>query len=407
MDARAPAAAGRWPLIGSTLLLGAFSGLMTPFLPAYYRSLGLSGQQMGFLLAIPPAFVVLAPPLWGHLADRTGRSDRVLRGMAVGVTAGLTAIWAAGRFPEVALAVAFYAFFYSGLLPVLDSIILRRVSAVGGAFSRFRLFVSLGFVVCSALFGALMKAVDRRLMVAGMVVMSGLAAMSLTLGRGQAPCRAKRLSEGAVIFRHREMVILLIACALHWMACAPFHATLSIYILSLGLPTWVVGTTFSVSVLAEAALMLAYPRFARRFQPRHLLFAAFAVSALRWLGIAQANRVVDFVGLAVLHAFTFGVFFVAATEALARRVPDRLRASAQGMMFSVVFGVGGTVGYAVAGTAYDAVGGPTLFGIAAGIEAVAAVLVLQMRPGQWRRPTVRTEPQAPSAERGAQRPLRP
>jgi PPP family 3-phenylpropionic acid transporter len=46
----------------------------------------------------------------------------------------------------------------------------------------------------------------------------------------------------------------------------------------------------------------------------------------------------------------------------------------------VTFGVGGLVGYASSGAAYDWLGGHRLFAVAAVLELAAVVLVLQASP---------------------------
>jgi PPP family 3-phenylpropionic acid transporter len=83
------------------------------------------------------------------------------------------------------------------------------------------------------------------------------------------------------------------------------------------------------------------------------------------------------VALAPLHGLTFGAFYVASVAFLSRRVPPELRASGQALFSAVTFGLGGLVGYASSGAAYDWLGGHRLFAVAAVLELVAAVLVLQ------------------------------
>jgi PPP family 3-phenylpropionic acid transporter len=85
---------------------------------------------------------------------------------------------------------------------------------------------------------------------------------------------------------------------------------------------------------------------------------------------------------------TFGVFYLASVAFMARRVPHHLRASGQGLFAAVTFGIGGLVGYTTSGAAYALLGGPALFGVAALLEVVAALFVLQSSPA----PTPASEP---------------
>ncbi len=60
------------------------SGVYIPFFPAYLRQIGLSGQDVSLLLALQPVMQLGIPLLWGWIADRTRRPDRVLRGLCLG-----------------------------------------------------------------------------------------------------------------------------------------------------------------------------------------------------------------------------------------------------------------------------------------------------------------------------------
>src|SRR6266550_3902927 len=53
-------------------------GALYPYLPVYYRSLGLDLGAIGLLAAIFSAAGMVGSPLWGAAADRFGRSRVVL-----------------------------------------------------------------------------------------------------------------------------------------------------------------------------------------------------------------------------------------------------------------------------------------------------------------------------------------
>ena len=48
-------------------------GIFYPYFALYLReNAGLTGTQVGLILAISPFIGMLTQPFWGHLADRTG-----------------------------------------------------------------------------------------------------------------------------------------------------------------------------------------------------------------------------------------------------------------------------------------------------------------------------------------------
>src|SRR2546423_751018 len=58
-------------------------GISTIYLPPVFKDLGLSGQQLGEVLSIPPLVGIFAPLVWAHLADRLGQRLYVLRSIAL------------------------------------------------------------------------------------------------------------------------------------------------------------------------------------------------------------------------------------------------------------------------------------------------------------------------------------
>ncbi len=387
--AAAPRAAGWLPLVGSYGLYFGAVGILLPFLPAYLRSLSLSGAQVGALLALSPLMSLVAPPLFGHWADRTGRVDRVLRVLAFGALLGLAPLTAVDTLAGAALAMGLYAFFASSMTSMMDALALQRVALEGGSYARLRLFGSLGFVLSSALFGLAADTLDRTTVVVAVGFVAAYAAWSLTLRSQAVPSQRRGVFAAWGLLRQRDIAWLLTATALHWLACAPYHGSISIHVtVGLSLPPWVVGLGAGIGVVAEIAVMYLYPAVAHRLSPRWVLAIAFAGSALRWWGMAVARTAGPILALSLLHGLTFGAFYVAAIAAIARRVPPHERASGQALFASVTFGVGGLLGYLSAGAAYDWLGGHRLFAVAGVLEVVAAAIALGVPPAP--------EPEAPS-----------
>ncbi|MFP2908264.1 MFS transporter [Pyxidicoccus sp. 3LFB2] len=373
-------AAGRVSLAGFYFLYYGTVGIVLPFLPAYLKSLSLSVTQVGLLLSISPLVSLLAPPIWGHLADSTGRASRVLTGLTLGAALAFSLLLVARSFPALVASMTAYAFFASAFTPLIDSLAMHHVARFGGSYAHLRMFGSLGFIVSTVVFGLLVSRVDETLVLTPLVLLTLLVPWTLTL-RDTAPVgpRPHPLA-GLRLLRHPDFRWLLAATSLHWVACAPYHGSLSIHVMALGLAPSVVGLTAGAGVLAELVVMALYSRFAGGFAPRHVLAFAFASSALRWFGMALTSSAGVLVALAPLHGLTFGAFYVACVGFLARRVPPELRASGQALFAAVTFGVGGLVGYASSGAAYDWLGGHRLFAMAAVLELGAVLLVLQASP---------------------------
>ncbi|HME92089.1 MAG TPA: MFS transporter, partial [Myxococcaceae bacterium] len=367
------------PLAGFYLLYFGALGVTLPFFPAYLKSLGLSGSQVGVLLALAPVLSLVAPPIWGHLADRTGRADRVLSAVALGAVACFAPLLWVNRFAALILVFASYAFFTSSVTPLIDTLTLQHVGASGGSFSRVRLFGSLGFVISSTAFGLAVSRIDWITVLVPLCLMGAYFAWSFSIRASSAAPLTPGALRGVGLLGDRELAIFLGATSLHWIACAPFHGTFSIHVQALSLAPPVVGTSAGLGVLAETCFMYFYPRFAERLSPQRLLLIAFVASSARWFAMSLTSRPEVMILISSIHGLTFGAFYVASVAFVSSRVPPELRASGQALFASATFGLGGLIGYLASGVGYDALGGHRLFALAGGVELLAAALVLKLR----------------------------
>lgn len=365
-----------WAGAGAYFLFYATIGITQPYLAPYYRSIGFSGAQIGVLLSITPVLSMVAPGLWGGLADRTGRADRLLRLVLLGATLSWLPLVFVDRFLAVLPALILLACFSSAVSTLLDALTITRVRLRGGSYALIRVWGSIGFILSTTAFGLLVPEVDRRVVYATLGLLAAAWVWSLGLRARSLPDPAPRRRAAFDLLADPSLRRILLATALHWMACAPWNGLFGVHVRALGLPPAVIGVSSGLAVTAEVVAMLAYPRLFEALRPERVLAWSFLASALRWLVLALTADPVVIAIVSVFHAFTFGTFIVAAVAAVTERVPDARRGGGQGLFVAVTFGVGGLAGFLLTGLAYDEVGGHALFGVAAALELVPALLLL-------------------------------
>ena len=361
------------------LLFFMFVGVTLPFLPVYYQSLGIKPSDIGLLLSVGPVFSLVAPPLWGQLADRSGRPGVVLLGLSLGSLVGFGLLLSVTSFQGVLLALAVFASFNAATTTVLDSLALAHVERHGGTFARLRTFGSVGFVASTLAFGFGVDVVDRRVVVVALALIGAYTVWAFfTLARAPATRRegpAADLAGAVSLVRNPQVGWLLVASAAHWVASAPYHGSLGLHFTALGFPPSTVSLSASIAVASEVLVFATWPRWSHRVRPRALLLVAFGVSALRWGAMGLTTSPTLLVALAALHGLSFGAFYVASISWVADRAPGSLRATGQSLFVAATFGLGGLVGFTGAGRLYDGVGGQRLFQLAALAELVPALVV--------------------------------
>ena len=362
-------------------------GTYLPYFAAYLRGRGFTGEQIGLVQMVPSLLAPVVAISWASFADHRATPQRALR-LATGWAALAVLLLPFAREPwQVGAVVLLMSLGDRAVVPLADSVTLEWCrDNPGASYARIRLFGSIGFIVLALLVGrALTLRGDRPADLLVPAVVALCTAGYALVARG-APAAARPVDRPvardlADLARDRRLHLLLAASALHWAACAPFHLLFGVFVRDLGLTADVTGIGMGLGVLAEIAVLLAFPRLEARVPLRGLFAIAFVASAVRWALLSQATGPAAVAGLQLLHGLTFGLFWGSATRALAGLVPPPLRATGQAVFTAVVFGGGNAAGYALSGFGYDRLGGVgPLFLAAAGAELLAlAVVVVPVR----------------------------
>ena len=140
----------------------------------------------------------------------------------------------------------------------------------------------------------------------------------------------------------------------------------------------VIGWLWAEGVAAEIVLFAFGAKLIGRLGPAKLIALGGLAGALRWsvTGISDALPVL--VAVQLLHAFTFGATHLGAIYFIARRVPQALSASAQGLYSAIVMGLALGLSALVSGKLYGLYGGgayPAMAVLAAAGCGVALMLM--------------------------------
>ena len=90
-----------WRLSAYYFFYFAFIGAFSPFFTLYLQSLKFSAWDIGVLMSLMQVMRLLAPNLWGWLADRLGAKTPIVRGAALMSLAGFSCFFFAQGFAGV------------------------------------------------------------------------------------------------------------------------------------------------------------------------------------------------------------------------------------------------------------------------------------------------------------------
>ncbi len=124
-------------------------GVIFPYQSLYFsENAALAGTQLGLVLAVRPLVGMLAQPLWGQVADRTGSRSRTLALLAAGTAVGYLLLSQAKTFPVLLATMAFAALFSSAAMPMGTSVSMAALGArATERFGHIRVWGTVGFFV--------------------------------------------------------------------------------------------------------------------------------------------------------------------------------------------------------------------------------------------------------------------
>lgn len=354
----------------------AFVGAFAPYFSLYLQDVGLSAWEIGVLMSVPQMMRLLAPNLWGWLADHLGRRAAIVRLAALLSMIGFAGFLFTREFLPMLAAMALVWFFWSAALPLAEAMTLDHLAGQTEHYGRIRVWGSVGFIVSVLGLGALLDYLPvAAILWACLAILASVLASTLTLEEtivgagGTAPSMAAQLRRPAVL-------ALLAACFFMSVAHGPLFIFYSIHLVEHGYGKTAVGMLWSLGVLAEIVVFMTMPRLIRRFSLRGILLASFALAVLRFLLIGwAADFPLVLLFAQLLHGATFGAYHAAAMAILIHWFDPAQQGRVQGLYGSISFGAGGMVGGLISGESWGSLGAGVTFTLAALFAAVGWVLV--------------------------------
>ncbi|MBI4953318.1 MAG: MFS transporter [Myxococcales bacterium] len=370
----------------------AMFGAYLPFFPRWLEARGLMGAPLGLVVATMPAMSVLAPPLFGWVADRLQLRGSLLRVACAGAFAAFmalalaSALDAAVALAPILAAVVVFSFFRAPMFMLADVVALERVAGTGASYGRLRLWGSVGFLAGALGAGEWLDPKKAAPLPVAIAIGLGCATLVAFL----LPVRG-RLAARPIGREVRELLgrapyrRFLVAALLGQLGHAAYDLCYSFHLRDLGAGDGVVGAAWALGVGAEIVLLASATRLVERTSPPRMLALAFGVAAGRWVLIAVLRDVGALFAVQLLHAATFALMWLAALAHNRRAAPPAILATAQALL-TASMAAGSALGMLAWGTLYRAGGGSLIFFCASGASALGALVALTIPPLARRAP---------------------
>ena len=325
-----------------------FVGLFVPYWGIYLTSLSFSALQIGALLSLFQISRIFAPNFLGWIADRSGEYIKWIKISSFFGFIFFIGIFWANSFLSIFLIMMAMSIFTSSTLPLAESLTLAHLKAnkADSKYSHIRLWGSIGFIVAAILLGIMIDSIgEKSLIYALLLTQLVIFLLAFILPTKKVIFLPKKKRSIWPILKKREVVVLLLSCALMVSSHGLLYNFYSIFLEQQGYSGTTIGLLWAVGVIFEIIIFLLMPRILNKFTLKAVLLISLGFAVIRFflIGAYVDSMILLFIAQ-VMHAATFGSFHVASIQLIAHFFYNEHQARGQSLYNSITYGVGGAIG---------------------------------------------------------------
>lgn len=368
-----------WRLSGFYFFYFASLGALVPYWSLYLKDSGFSVREISELMALILLTKIIAPNIWGWIADHTGKRMLIVRIGSLLAAVIFATIFLTTSYWWIALVMLSFSFFWNAALPQFEVTTLQHLDTQPHRYSSIRLWGSVGFIISVASLGYVLQHYSITLLPLSIFgLMIGIMLMSFFVperAAGHLPVTHIKLKE---ILLRPEVVALIVVCFLSQASHGAYYTFYTLYMEDYGYSRSVIGQLWALGVVAEVIVFLVMHRLVPIFGLRKLFLITFVLTTFRWILIAVFADSLEIMLLAqILHAASFGIFHAVAIQLFHQHFSGRHAGQGQALYSSVSFGAGGAFGTYLSGVLWESSSPESSFWLSAIMGVVAFFVVLR------------------------------
>ena len=361
----------------------ALLGVMAPYLSLYLESEGFSLLEIGQLMSCLMITKMIAPILWGTLADKYNKSIQLVRlGSFMTLLCYLGFFWA-HSFWMLVLVIISFSFFWNAVLPQIEVITLYNLAEQRNRYSRVRLWGSIGFIASVSFCGWLFERYSVSIFPwVLLLIISAIFSVSLLsyndVDKQDLLFKSNKTFKSQLI---RPWVgLFFIVSFLLQVSHGAYYTYFSIYLSSLNYSKLEIGWLWALGVVAEVFMFVVMHRWLKRSSIENIMLFSLFLTIIRWLMTALfADSIFIIFIMQCLHAFSFGAMHVASIQFVHSNFEQHYQGRAQALYSSLGFGAGGAFGATFSAIIVSNYGYMNAFLWSAFVGLLATILVLIMK----------------------------
>jgi len=356
-------------------------GFINPFLNLFYKSLGLSGKQIGTFAATSAVIGLFAAPIIVSEIKRSPRARSLLQMVLILGALAYFLISRQTEFVPIVLIVAFQALAASGVLPLSDSMAVSVSQASATGYGSIRVFGSLGWIIMVPASGWLIERLGYGAGFGGVslaFICTAILAFFISPIYFTAPIVKDKPNPNLRAAIHKVLTDrTLLGFAIGVTAIGFLNSGVlqfeNVFLSELGASKQLISIAGILSAIVELPFMLLSDRIIRKVGPHRIFLVALLLTLLQ----RAAILVQPTIAMIMLMRFVGGIGFSFYTISFIGLINSRTQAHETGTVLALftitLAGLVSIFASPLAGAIYDAFGARWLYAFSVSGYAIAII----------------------------------
>jgi nucleoside transporter len=317
-----------------------------------YLSTGLKfpDDQLGWAYSASPIGAMIAPFFVGMIADRFFATQHILAALHL---SGAILLLVASQVTQFSLffpVILIYFLCYMPTLALTNSISFAHMASPERQFPGIRVLGTIGWIAAGLLIGWL-KVEDQNLPLQIGAVASGILAIYCLVLPHTPPSTQGRVRvrdvlglDALTLMKRWPFAVFAIGSFLICIPLQFYYGATNLFLNEIKFPS--PAGTMTIGQMSEIFFMLVMPVFFIRLGVKYMLLVGMLAWAVRYVLFAlgaSGPAWMLYLGIA-LHGVCYDFFFVTGYIYVDKKAADSIRASAQGLITFITWGMGGFIG---------------------------------------------------------------
>lgn len=342
------------------------------FLSKYFNSV-----QSGYLLAIQPLLLCIAPLFWGGVTDKAKNQNVVMIFLLLISSLSILSLRLSSNFIFVGVALTLFAFFQAPYGSLIDVLTIKTAEKFRTNYGIYRITGSVGYAVFAYLITLLSDTDDFVYIYLVVALLGALSVAAMNKVETKIKKVKKSSGDAKKLLNNKELWLLVGILAAGFFTWGYYTSFFPTYITeTLGLKKSVWGIVAFLTAFSELPFFIYYGKIFEKISMRTIVSFSCFVMVLRWLAFATVKNAAVLIGISFITGMFITVLTYCVTFYIVSVISHGLINRAQSLMYAVGTGITKVLAGCIGGYMTEYLSEPVSFIICAAISLLAMIVAL-------------------------------